>query len=291
MKKFLLFLIIGLLLTFVGLAFVLAKTYRHPAPAAKNVLAPQTKETIIEGWTLQDIADDLNADPKREDAPHLATQAEFLAAAKNFPTTDYPLLNSKPAGSSLEGFVFPDTYFLPLSVSSTTNESEVLLTKALNNFSEKFTPAMQQAADARGMSIFQIVTLASIVEKETGRNTVTDQEKQSLADERKTIAGIFYNRLAIGMPLESDATVNYITKKNMPSASAEDITIDNPYNTYLYKGLPPGPICNPSLSSLMAVLYPTKTNYFYFLHAQPSGQVYYAQTYAEHLQNKQKYLQ
>ena len=92
------------------------------------------------------------------------------------------------------------------------------------------------------------------------------------------------------MPLQSDATVNFATQKNQPSPSQADTEVDSPYNTYKYKGLPPGPICNPSLNSIMAALYPTDTDYMYFLHNQKTGQAIFAKTYEEHLKNKQKYL-
>ncbi len=92
------------------------------------------------------------------------------------------------------------------------------------------------------------------------------------------------------MALQSDATVNYITKKNTPSVSTADTKVDSPYNTYLYQGMPPGPICNPSLSSLMAAVYPASTDYFYFLSDPQTGKAIYAKTFEEHILNKQKYL-
>jgi UPF0755 protein len=92
------------------------------------------------------------------------------------------------------------------------------------------------------------------------------------------------------MPLQSDATVNFITGNNTPSVSIADTKIDSPYNTYLYKGLPPGPICNPSLSSLMAAIYPTSTNYLYFLTDPSTGKAIFATTFQEQLANQAKYL-
>ncbi|HVY67933.1 MAG TPA: endolytic transglycosylase MltG, partial [Patescibacteria group bacterium] len=216
---------------------------------------------------------------------------QFLKAAADFDASQYPILESKPKTAGLEGFIFPDTYFVSGDPSTTPAElSEGIVEKALNNFSKKFTGDMQAQARRGNMSVYQIVTLASIIERETGRNAVTDEQKQALDEERRIIAGIFYNRLNIGMPLESDATVNFITKKNTPQATASDTAIDSPYNTYKYKGLPPGPISNPSLSSIMAALYPTKSDYYYFLHKQPSGEPVYSKTYEEHLRNKAKYL-
>ncbi len=285
MKKFI-FLIILLVVSVLVIVRLFKTSKKQDLPTAK---APQTKVTIIEGWTLADIAKDLEYNPKRVEAVHLVNSSDFITEAKNFSTKDYPLLKSKPDSSSLEGFLFPDTYFLPIPGTS-TNESELLIKKALDNFSLKFTDQMVLDAKAQNMSVFDIVILASIIERESGRNATTEQQKQNLDQERKLIAGLFYNRLNIGMPLQSDATVNYITKKNTPAISSEDSKIDSPYNTYMNKGLPPGPISNPSLSSLMAAIYPAKTNYLYFLSDPNTGKAIFAQTFEEHIINKQKYL-
>ena len=116
-------------------------------------------------------------------------------------------------------------------------------------------------------------------------------EKEVHKDEdRKIAAGIFYNRLKMGKALQSDATINYITAKKETQPSLKDLEIDSPYNTYKYKGLPPGPICNPSIAAIEAAIYPTKTNYLYFL-TIPNGETIFSRTYKEHLAAKQKYLQ
>lgn len=257
--------------------------------ARQSAKAAEIKITLIEGWNTKEIADYLDSQQNRDPA-RIVSSREFLEAEKKFDPSSYPLLASKPASADLEGFLFPDTYFIPKAAPAAETLSGIIIKKALDNFSLKFTAQMQEQAKTEGYSIYQIITLASIIEKETGRNAVTDQQKKALNDERGIIAGIFYNRLKAGMPLQSDATVNYITGKNSPSVSDQDTKIDSPYNTYLYKGLPPGPIANPSLSSIMAALYPTASNYLYFLHKQPSGEPVYSATYEEHLKNKQKYL-
>ncbi len=249
--------------------------------------APEDTITIIEGWTTDDIAGYLQK-------KGLTDAKSFISAQKDFRADKYPFLGSKPSGASLEGFLFPDTYRVPKnsgsSKESNVAESSLIIKKMLENFSQKFTEEMQGQAGKRHMSVYEILTLASIIERETGRNAATLEAKQQLADERKIIAGIFYNRLNTGQPLQSDATINYITKKNTPTASADDLQIDSPYNTYKYKGLPPGPICNPSLSSIQAALEPASTDYFYFLHKQPSGEPVYSKTFEEHVKNKNKYL-
>ena len=280
MKKLLSSIIICGIIVLIIIVIFTGKTFK---PASKlpqtPTQAPQTKVTIIEGWTNADIAGDLNNNPKRTDAPHLASTTDFTAAEKVFTPSDYPLLASKPSNADLEGFLFPDTYFLPEPATS-TDESAILIEKALNNFSLKFTPQMQQDAQKEGMTVYQIVTLASIIEKETS----------GLDTQRGVVAGLFYNRLNAGMPLQSDATVNFITGGNSPSVSIADTKIDSPYNTYLYKDLPPGPICNPSLSAIMAAIYPSKTDYMYFLTDPKTGKAIFAKTFDEQLANQQKYL-
>ncbi len=281
MKKFFLSIITGGIIVLIVIILIATRhIFRSPAPAAQvPAEAPQTRVTIIEGWNNNQIASDLDYNANRADAPHLATSTNFLAEQKNFDVSAYTLLASKPASADLEGFLFPDTYFLP-EPATNTDESAILITKALDNFSVKFTPQMQADAQKQGMTVFQIVTMASIIEKETS----------GLDTERGVVAGLFYNRLNAGMPLQSDATVNFVTGGTSPSVSIADTKIDSPYNTYLYKGLPPGPICNPSLSSLMAAIYPTQTNYLYFLTDPATGKAIFATTFQEQLDNQQKYL-
>jgi len=239
---------------------------------AQNVKAAQASVTLIEGWDNDQIADYLQS-------KNIVSAKDFLSAVKNFDAADYPILPRQAKGS-LEGFIFPDTYFIPQNAPSGTSISNLIIAKALDNFSKKITPAMLSQAKAGGMDLYKIITLASIIEKESKGD----------AAERATISGIFYNRLSAGLPLQSDATVDFITKKNSPSASSADLQIDSPYNTYKYAGLPPGPICNPSLSSITAALYPQSTDYMYFLTDPQTGRAVFAKTYDEQVANKQKYL-
>jgi UPF0755 protein len=140
------------------------------------------------------------------------------------------------------------------------------------------TPDILEEMQRQGKSFYEILTLASIVEKETGK-----------AEERGIIADIFLRRFQNNWPLQSCATVNYITGKNSPAASSEDIKIDSPYNTYKYKGLPPGPIGNPSIASIEAVLFPTKNDYWYFM-AGSDGVTHFAKTLEQQNENIAKYL-
>lgn len=280
-KKIFVFII---LFTAIGVGFWQWQGYRlkkQNKPDLKNAKAEEIRLTFIEGWTVGEMAAYL-------DRQKLVEPKVFAAAQSKFGPEDYPLLASKPNGASLDGFLFPDTYnFFKPKTDYQPELAEEIIAKMLDNFTGKFTSDMEKQAQARGMSVFEILTLASIIEKEAGSSS---QSKSELDQQRKIIAGIFYNRLEIGMALQSDATVNFVTKKNTPAASAQDIAIDSPYNTYKYPGLPPGPICSPSLSSIMAALYPSKTNYFYFLHSQQTGEIIYSRTFEEHVRNKAKYL-
>ncbi len=239
---------------------------------------------IPEGWDIDQIAENFQE-------KNLISKKVFLSELSKTNLSEYPTINSKPKNTGLEGFLFPDTYriFKPNGINDVEAAKEII-EKVLSNFELKFTDEMEKQAKKLGYSIYEIVTLASILEKETGRNAVTAEQKQALDEERKIVAGIFYNRLKISMALQSDATVNYVTKKSNPTPTLEDLSTDSLYNTYKHRGLPPGPIASPSLSSLLAALYPTDSDFFYFLHKQPSGEPVYSKTFEEHTQNKFKYL-
>ncbi len=303
MRKILfLVVVIVLIAGVVGSSLVYQRYARRRAARieAQQQKPEELKITLVEGWTVTQIA-------KYLEAKELFPSSTFLTAQKKFDTAPYPFLASKPKGQDLEGFLFPDTYQV---LKQTTPEA--VLAKLLNTFELRFAAAAKNSSvegglyqlaeypdlvvgkgSETGLSLYQIVTLASIIEKETGRDVskATKDQQARLDEERKTVAGIFYNRLLLGQALQSDATVNYVTGKDTPAASADDIEINSPYNTYKYPGLPPGPICNPSRSSLEAALNPIKTEYYYFLHKQPSGEVVYSKTFEEHRQNKIKFLQ
>jgi len=235
-------------------------------------IASERTVTIIEGWDIRDIAGYLEKEG-------VVTKDDFLLAGatadsrKLIPDKAYDFLVDKPADQGLEGYLFPDTY--RIYEDSTSSQ---IIERMLDNFNAKFTDQMKQDALEGNMNIYGIVTLASIIEKEV----ISDED-------RKIAAGIFYDRLNLSVALQSDATVNYVTGKSELQPSAEDIKVDNPYNTYKYRGLPPGPICNPSLSALMAAIYPEKSDYFYFL-TKPDGSTVFSKTYEEHLENKKKFL-
>jgi UPF0755 protein len=254
-------------------SYVLYKHAHRLPPPNPNTKAPQTSITLIEGWTNDDIAQYLQKQG-------IASSTNFLNAVANFDTSAYAALKSKPASASLEGFIFPDTYFIPKNPATSTNISNFIIKRALDNFEQKVTPEILAQANKNGLNFYKTLILASIIEKEANKND----------SDRKTIAGVFYNRLNTGIALQSDATVNFITKKKTPSVTEDDTKINSPYNTYKYPGLPPGPICNPSLGSIIAALQPNSTDYLYFLTDPQTGRAVFAKTYDQHLANKQKYL-
>jgi UPF0755 protein len=257
----------------------LYRAYNNRQIERKARLAQQVAETtatVIEGWKVDEIA-------AYYEKIGLFPKADFLAAVEKFDTSPYPLVDARPNKKSLEGYLFPDTY--RFTKDATPDE---VINKMLANFSARVSSLEVANGDTKynGLSLPEIITLASIIEKESGGKGATTGEL-SLQDERNLVASVFYNRLGIGQALESDATINYITGKDSPSASAQDLAVSSAYNTYQHPGLPPGPICNPSLGSIKAALEPAKSDYYYFLHIQPSGKVDFSKTFEEHKSKKQ----
>ena len=196
----------------------------------------------------------------------------------NSPLEDHEFIigAQKPESVDLEGYLFPDTYrFYPDAT------AEIIVTALVDEMQgnvEGIAGIENFDAIYGVSSIHELLTLASIIEKEVPSS-----------DEMKIVADIFLKRLEIGMALQACSTVNYVTGKDSPAVSAEDLEIDSPYNSYMYAGLTPGPITNPGLSAIESVISPTTNNYFYFL-ATPDGETIYANTFDEHVANKAKYL-
>jgi len=172
----------------------------------------------------------------------------------------------------LEGYLFPDTYLL-----SPSADASSIVSTMQANFEVKIKPLLP-SIQASGHTLSDIVTMASLLEKEARTTTP-----------RRMIAGILWNRLQLGMPLQVDAVFGYIFNRDTYSPSFDDLTVDSPYNTYTHKGLPPTPISNPGLDSIESALNPTKTSYLYYL-TDRNGVMHYAKTYAGHLANQRRYL-
>jgi len=227
-------------------------------------LTKKNKIVILEGWTMKDIG-------KYLESKNVCSQDYFASLTKKNYYERFSFLEDKPENVNLEGYLFPDTYELDKDATC-----EDVLEDMLGNFEAKLREELKEEIKKQKKSIFDIVTMASIIEKEA----------YGLAD-KKVVSGIFWKRIAIDMPLQSCATVNYITGKSDPGVSTADTKIDSPYNTYKYPGLPKGPISSPGLDSILAAIYPTKTNYLYFL---ADGKMIFSETLEQHNEAKAKYL-
>ena len=180
-----------------------------------------------------------------------------------------------PSARDLEGYLFPDTYALPRRVPPSRAVHAMV-----EQFQQVLTPQVRAAAEARGLTVRQLVTLASIVEKETAR-----------ADERPLVAAVYSNRLKLGMGLQSDPTVIYALQRGgafTGNLRRDDLNVDSPYNTYRYAGLPPGPIAAPGKASLEAAANPAAVDYLYFV-SRNDGSHAFGRTLDEHNRNVQKY--
>lgn len=210
--------------------------------------------TLLEGWRIEEIALKLAQ-------THAVAEDEFLRFAE-------------------EGYMFPDTYLIPKEITAS-----VAARIFEDNFKQRVSESLRTQIKSQGLTFEEGMVLASIVEREG--KTIQD---------RPVIAGILLNRLREGMPLQTDATLQYIlgyqaAEKSWWKKTLYDIDkkLSSPYNTYLHRGLPPGPICNPGLVSITAVANPTETDYYYYLH-DPQGGVHYAQDLDGHNENIGKYL-
>ncbi|MEW5827636.1 MAG: endolytic transglycosylase MltG [Chloroflexota bacterium] len=223
---------------------------------------------VLPGWRMEEIAAALPT------SGLTVTPGDFMAAASFSPSG----LDFMPAAVSTEGFLFPGEYLLPREVAA--KDLVAVLTR---NFALHLTFDLRDGFNRQGLSVYEAVTLASIVQREA-----------VVADEQPLIASVFLNRLAAGMRLESDPTVQYALGYNAFQGSwwtnplsLADLQFDSPFNTYVYAGLPPGPIANPGLGALQAVAYPAETPYYYFRAlCDGSGRHAFAETFEEHLQNE-----
>jgi len=217
---------------------------------------------VPEGWTSFDIADEIQEQG-------ICDREEFLAATRE---TSF-ISNLAPKATSLEGFLFPSTYEF-----TRHNSCEQIAKRMVENFRavwDSVKPTDSQPLPG-GLTPIQVVTLASLVERETPD-----------AEERPLVAGVFYNRLRKGSPLQCDPTVQYalaLAGHPVKDVKPKDLRVDSPYNTYTHAGLPPGPIANPGEASLRAALAPATTDYLYFV-ANDEGGHFFARTLAEHNRN------
>jgi UPF0755 protein len=252
--------------------FTLRQTMTIPeiAQALQEARRPEQLVVIREGLRLEQIAAEVAQQTT------IAEDAFLQLATTGWRDQGYPFgfLSALPEDASLEGFLFPDTYRLPESPSAGD-----LLERMLSTFDERVTPQIETSGARRGMSLYEVVTLASIVEREA----VLDQE-------RPVIAGVYHNRLEFGWTLDADPTVQYGMGEPgnwWPRLLIADLAFASPYNTYQNHGLPVGPICSPGLASIKAAAQPANTDYFFFLAdcTKDDGSHLFATTEEEHYAN------
>ena len=269
-----------------GAAFFWYYKHNH-ASKVVNVIVPRKEIdiTIIPGWTLRDIADDWVR-------KGIVSSTEDVYAALGKPAYNYKahgetapvlalandpewseLFADKPDNVSYEGYLMPDTY--RVYADATVND---VLKKIFTNLNEKITDEMRAAIKKQGKTIYEVLTMASVVQKEAPTK-----------DEMAMVADIFWRRYEKNWALQSCATVNYITGKNDPGVTADDKKIDSLYNTYKYPGLPLGAISNPGSGAIEATIYPKANNYWYFM-SDSDGVTHWARTLDEHNYNVAKYL-
>jgi UPF0755 protein len=244
--------------------------------------------TIPEGWRMEQVA-------WLVEEQGIMRGDDFLAYARTA-VYDYPWLASRPTGASLEGFLFPDTYEMPTDAVPAN-----LVDLMLATFDARVAPEIEgrldgrtifdlYLSDYRPLTLFDVVTLASIIEREA-----------VLDEERPIIASVYYNRLdpayveETALRLSSDPTIQYAKGLDPetgnwwnPMQPGEGQTVESPYNTFKVQGLPPGPVCSPGLASILAVLNPADTDYLYF-HAMGDGKHVFASTLEEHIRNQEQY--
>lgn len=217
--------------------------------------------TIPEGFNISQIADEIQRSSLADGATFKAlAMAPAIAEANGI------------KGPSLEGYLFPDTYYFPKGVTEQT-----IIDTMLDHFKEQFSESWHQRAKALGLTVHQVVTLASIIEKETGA-----------PDERPLISSVFHNRLKKKMRLESDPTVIYGINDFDGNITRRHLRTATPYNTYVIRGLPPGPIANPGRAAIEAALYPAQSDYLFFV-SKKDGTHHFSATIEEHTRAVRKY--
>ena len=221
---------------------------------------------VPEGYTVRQIAKAVAENTN-------ISEEEFLVAA-NKAELLYPYMKgNRQVTFVTEGFLFPDTYYPHFD-----GTADDLVVMMLKNFDDRLDTVMRNRIGAGNFSVYQAVTLASVVEKEAKYDR-----------DRPLIASVFLNRLKRHMKLQSDASVSYAMGSHKYEYNLDEIAYDSPYNTYLHEGLPPGPIGNPGMKSIYAVLDAPETSYLYFV-ADKEGHNYFAVTYEEHMDNVHKYM-
>lgn len=234
--------------------------------ASGDAVFDEIRVTIREGWSANDIEihlEGIGLYSKEEFAQAVVMQEAYR---------DLWILDPLEDDTILDGYLFPETYQVFADSTPTS-----LVRRMVRTLQRRLSEELLDEIAAQERTIHQVLTLASIVEKESPLEDMPD------------VAGVFYKRLQEGRLLESDATVNYVLGTSKLQPTFADTEVDHPYNTYENPGLPPGPIGNPGLAAIRAAVYPAENPYYYFLH-KPTGETVFSRTFAEHLANKARYL-
>lgn len=234
-----------------------------------EVVFPEVKITFLEGLRLSQIESLI------QNSKLILEESKLISdfKIKDF-KQKYIFLKDSPDNASLEGFLFPDTYYF-----KEKTKIETIINKFLSNFNKKLSSDLIKEIERQNKTIFEIIIMASILEKEA--KTKEDWE---------IVSGIFWKRIKQNKPLESCATIAYILGVDKWRYSYQETRIPSPYNTYLNQGLPQGPISNPGLEAIKAAIYPKETDYNYFLTDPETKKTIFAETIKEHNENKIKYF-
>ncbi len=229
----------------------------------------QKKLILVEGWTLDQIISYLEKE-------EVYSRNQILEAFSSEEVEEYisqhSYFNDKVKELNFEGYFFPDTYQISLDASP-----EEFIIKVFSNFDSKINK-IELDVISQNKSIMEIITMASIIEKEV-----------KAFEDKRIVSGILWKRMEIGMPLQADATLLYQKQLYQNRVLIKHTKEDSPYNTYTRKGLPYGPISNPGIESIKAAVYPQESSYFYYLSA-PNGQTIFSENFEQHKQAKFKYL-
>lgn len=235
--------------------------------ASGDTLSNELSLTFPEGFTLAQMAD-------RVAAKGLGSAAEFRSGARaaNF-AGSFSFLSGLPENRSLEGYLFPDTYRI-----APDDQAADVIKRLLGEFDGKITPDLRLEIQRSGRTLDQIIIMASIIEREVIKN-----------EDMALVSGVLWKRADAKAGLDADATIRYALNKWDQPLTFQDLNVDSPYNTRKYRGLPPGPICNPGLRAVLAAIRPQASDYYYYLSA-PDGRTIFSKTNDEHNGNKAKYL-
>jgi UPF0755 protein len=245
-----------------------------PEPQKK----PEYTVKLLEGWSINEMANYLENEGIFEKVDFI--KATRLENYEEDLTLRYSFLEDKPEEADLQGYLYPDTYRI-----FTDAKPQDLIIRMLDNLEKKLNQEMIGEINSQGKTIYEILTMAALIEKEAPINYINLDNYNA-----KIISGIFWQRIKNRQALQSCASLAYILGVNKEIYTTTDTRVESPYNTYLHPGLPAGPITNPGILAIDAAIYPINSNYNYFLTPSNTRDIIYSKTHDEHVLNKSKYL-